>query len=414
MSVTGYDTEDRFYATKYVQGGRKVYNVDLSPLQVAAYLPEPDPANPTEGNRRVRESHAVAFGNYVRGNEDWVSPSLLLRGPDIFKFEKKEEIAGTQFGILSIPRLARSDLRILDGQHRILGIHRAIQGISRELEKERDLLARAKRTGENDAVIKELATKIKELEFQRTRLDRERISLQIIVEDDSVAYKQMFFDIADNALGITSSVRARFDSRKVVNRALEDVMKHSLLQGRVDLEQDRITANNPNLVGAKHVADIVRAVAVGVDGRVGRRLEDELREDALVEDANAFLDVAIDGFNDLARVADATVTPDELRKSSLLGSTTTLRVLAGVYHDLRAASWEDEDIADFFTKLSPYMDAPVRSESPWVQHVPNEIFSDGASAPKARRQDLRLLNDTIVGWALTQPSWLANEMTTSS
>ena len=39
-----------------------------------------------------------------------------------------------------------------------------------------------------------------------------------MVEDDSTAYKQMFFDIADNALGITSSVRARFDSRKVVNR----------------------------------------------------------------------------------------------------------------------------------------------------------------------------------------------------
>jgi hypothetical protein len=408
MSVTGYDTEDRFYATKYTQGGRKVYNIDLSPLQVAAYLPEPDPSNPTEGNRRVRESHAVAFGNYVREHEDWVSPALLLRGPDIFNFEKKEEIAGTQFGILAIPRLARSDLRILDGQHRILGIHRAIQGISRELEKQRDLLARAKRTGAEQVVIKELEAKIKELEYQRARLDRERISIQIIVEDDSTAYKQMFFDIADNALGITSSVRARFDSRKVVNRALEDVMKHALLHGRVDLEQDRIGANNPNLVGAKHVADIVRSVAVGVDGRVGRRLEDELRDDALVEETNSFLDALLEGFPDLARVADGSVLADDLRKSSLLGSTTMLRVLAGVYHDLKAAGWDEEDIAEFFGKLSPFMDTPVKAASPWVQHVPNEIFSENASAPKARRQDLRQLNDTIVGWALTQPEWLTD------
>ncbi len=408
-AVTGYDTEDRFYATKYTQGGRRVYNIDLSPLQVAAYLPEPDPNNPTEGNRRVRESHAVAFGNYVREHEDWVSPALLLRGPDIFKFEVKEEIAGTEFGILSIPRLARSDLRILDGQHRILGIHRAIQAISRELEKQRDLRARAKRNSEDEAVIKELAEQIKKLEYQRTRLDRERISIQIMVEDDSVAYKQMFFDIADNALGITSSVRARFDSRKVVNRALEDVMKHALLVGRVDMEQDRITSNNPNLVGAKHVADIVRAVAVGVDGRVGRRLEDELHEDALVEETNAFLDTLLEGFADLARVADGTVTVDELRKASLLGSTTVQRVLAGVYHDLKAATWDDEEIADFFRQLSPFMDAPVKADSPWVTDVPSEIFSENTSAPRSRRQDLRQLNDTIVGWGLTKPAWLTRQ-----
>jgi hypothetical protein len=406
VSVTGYDTEDRFYATKYSQGGRKVFAIDLSLTQIAAYLPEPDPNNPTEGNRRVREGHAVAFGTYVREHEDWVSPALLLRGPDIFKFDTKEEIAGTQFGILSLPRLARSDLRILDGQHRILGIHRAIQGISRDLEKQRDLRARAKRNGQDESVIKELTDKIRELEHQRSRLDRERISIQIMVEDDSVAYKQMFFDIADNALGITSSVRARFDSRKVVNRALEDVMKHALLAGRVDMEQDRIGPNNPKLLGAKHVADIVRTVAVGVDGRVGRRLEDELREDALVQETNTFLDSLLDGFPDMARVADGNVAPDELRRASLLGSSSMLRVLAGVFHDLRSTQWEDDEIAEFFGRLSPFMDAPVRPDSPWVVEVPDQIFSEGALAPRARRQDLRTLTDHVAGWALTQPKWL--------
>ena len=85
------------------------------------------------------------------------------------------------------------------------------------------------------------------------------------------------------------------------------------------------------------------------------------------------------------------------------------RVLAGVYHDLNAASW-DEDIADFFRRLNPLMDAPVKADSSWVNEVPNEIFSENASAPKARRQDLRQLNDTIVGWALTQPAWLASQV----
>jgi hypothetical protein len=62
---------------------------------------------------------------------------VSLRGPDIFDFEAKETISGTQFGVLSVPRLARTDLRILDGQHRILGVQLAIDGIAKELEKER-------------------------------------------------------------------------------------------------------------------------------------------------------------------------------------------------------------------------------------------------------------------------------------
>src|SRR4051794_17847578 len=102
-SLSGYDTEDRFYATKYSQGGRQIYAIDLSLAQIAAYLPAPDPRRPTEGNRRVRESHAAAFGRYLREHEDWVSPALLLRAPDIFNFESKEQIAGTQFGVLSVP-----------------------------------------------------------------------------------------------------------------------------------------------------------------------------------------------------------------------------------------------------------------------------------------------------------------------
>src|SRR6266545_3140299 len=127
--LSGYYTHDTFYATRYKQGGRTVYNIDLSLLQVDTYLPIPDPQRPTEGNRRVKESHARAFGEYVRKQKEWVSPALLLRAPNIFEFDVKEEIAGTQFGILSLPRIAQMELRILDGQHRILGIHYGLESI---------------------------------------------------------------------------------------------------------------------------------------------------------------------------------------------------------------------------------------------------------------------------------------------
>jgi hypothetical protein len=400
-ALTGYDTHDRYYATRYEQGGRTVYSIDLSLLGVAATLPRPDPAHPTSGNRRVKESHARGFGRYVRDNEDWVAPALLLRSSDIFEFEIKDQIAGTQFGILGVPRLARTDLRILDGQHRILGLHYAIEDIASEIEAVRTLVAAARRDG-NTELERHHQTAIRALERQRERLSRERISIQIHIEEDLKKFEQMFVDIADNALGITSAIRARFDSRKVVNRALDDVLKHAVLVGRVDLEQDRVGGSSPYLVGAKHVADVIRAVAVGIGGRIGRRQEGELHESELVERANAFLDVYMGAFPEIELVVEGSVTPEELRKSSLLGSTTMLRVFAGSYYEL-AKDLSDDEIRDYFSRLAPHVGAPITEGSPWME---TGVFHQGAMAPNARRQDLEALVSKIVNWARVAPDWL--------
>lgn len=407
--LTGYDPDIKFYATRYRQGERTVYSLDLALTQIAELLPAPDPDNPTEGNRRIKESHARGFGQYVRDHRDWVAPALVLRAPDIFRFEPRERIGGTEFGVISFPRLASTDLRILDGQHRILGIHLAMQGIAGDLEKARSGLAGAKRNGAEPAVLAQFQEKIDLLNAQRERFARERTTLQMFIEDDQIAFKQMFFDIADNALGITSSVRARFDSRKVVNRSLEEVMKHALLKGRVDPEQDRIGRGNPNLMGAKHVAEIVRTLAVGIEGRIGRRLEDELREDALVQRTNEFLDALVAAFPSLDAIIDGKQTPEDLRKTSLLGSTVMLRVLAGTYAELvENYNFDDEDVTEFFRRLAPHMAGPVAEDSIWITEVPDDIFTNGAFAPRSRRQDLKGLRDTLVGWAahVTPPAFL--------
>lgn len=408
---TGYDPNIRFYATRYHQGGRIVFSLDLSLTQVADLLPAPDPHNPTEGNRQVKENHARAFGDYIRHTADWVAPALVLRAPNIFEFEVQTEIAGTQFGIISFPVMARTDLRILDGQHRTLGIHLAIRGISADLEKSRNSLANAKRIDAEDLVIQQLQAEIDKLNAQRARLAHDRTSVQIFIEDSQIAYKQMFFDIADNALGITSSVKARFDNRKVVNRALEGVMKHSLFKGRVDYEQDRMAGNNPNILGAKQVAEIIRTIAVGIDGRVGRRLEDELDEGELVERTNNFLDILLASFPPLAAVADGDLTPQALRSTNLLGSTVILRVLAGVYTELADTQMlDDDDVTEYFQKLAPSMVGPVEPGSIWIEHVPNNIFSVGSLSPRSRRQDVRTLHDSLVSWGKDNPVWLDSLM----
>lgn len=396
--MTGYDTHDRYFASRYWQGGRKVFSIDLAMDNIASALPKPDPDKPTPGNRQVKVAHAESFARYIRDKEDWVAPALILRAPDIFEFELKEDVRGTQFGILSLPRLARNDLRILDGQHRILGVYLAVDQIARELETKRQELAAAKRAGQDPAVIAVLEGEIKKLNGQRDRLAKERLSCLIVIEEDQESFEQMFVDIADNALGITSAIRARFDNRKVVNRALDEALKHALLSGRVDEYQDRVGGDSPYLMGAKHVAEIVRAIAVGAGGRISRRQEDELREADLVEQANDFFDVLVQAFPALEKVSEGTLSTRDLRKTSLLGSTTMLRVLAGAYHVLRSQhDKSDDDIVDYFTQLNVYMDAPVTKRGPWLS---TDVFSEGAYAPKARGGDIRRLSDRIAQWAI--------------
>jgi len=398
---SGYANEDTYYSTRYVQGGRKVYAIDLSLLNVAATLPRPDPDRPTPGNRRVKESHARGFGAYVRENENWVAPALILRAPDVFKFTPKEVVGGTEFGILALPRLARNDLKILDGQHRILGLHYAVDEIDEEIEKTRTLIAAAKRDG-NGELEAHQRRELAKLERQRQRFNVERVSVQIQIEEDQRAFMQMFVDIADNALGISSAIRARFDARKVVNRALDDVLKNALLQERVDVEQDRIGGSSRYFMGAKHVADVIRTVTVGISGRIGKRQEDELHEAAVVERANNFLDVLVGGFSQLDAMVEGEVTPEELRKSSLLGSTTMIRVLAGVYYEL-SKDLSDDEIQEFYQRLDPFMVAPISAESPWLE---TGVFSIGAMAPKARNQDMKALTEAITKWAKHAPAWL--------
>lgn len=404
VQMTGYDTEDRYYASRYQQGDRVVYSIDLSLAHVAATLPRPDPNRPTPGNRRVSDRHARSFGKYVLQNKDWIAPALLLRAPDIFKFEMDRKVEGTQFGILSVPRLVRTELRILDGQHRILGLYYAAEEVAAQLQEIRNDLAGARRQ-QDPALESHFREKLAAAEELRTRLHRERISIQIHIEDALTAFQQMFVDIADNALGIKSAIRVRFDNRKVVNRTLDDVLKHALLNGRVDLEQDRVSGLSPSLLGAKHVADIVRTVTVGLSGRIGRRQETELREAELVENTNRFLDVLVGGFPVLDNMIEGSAAPQDLRKTSLLGSATMLRVLAGVYYELASKdNMSDDEIQEFFSKLAPFMDAPVKKDSHWIEAG---VFSVGAMAPKARRQDLEALARTTIRWAREMPKWLA-------
>lgn len=405
---SGYSTSDTYFATRFKQGGRTVYSLDLSPMQVIKNLvTRPDPARPVESNRAIRPKHAQGFADYFREHADWVIPGILLRGPTKFKFDITNEVEGTQFGILEIDRSASRDINILDGQHRILGFFLAYEQILVEMDEQRGNIQKALRQDPDGASSIPFREALAELEAQHKRLETERVAIQLYIEADPTAYRQMFFDISDNALGITASVRSRFDSRKVLNRALPMILEHPLLVGRVDMENDRVNRKSAEFLTAKNVVDISRCALVGFKGRVGSEMERSLNERPVARRATDFLEVAIDAFPPLAALSLGQLLPTKLRQTSLLGSPAFLRILAGVYYELVDAKvgreWPRERVVEFFSKLAPHVSSdgsPVYPGTIWMDHAPEGAFAPGGLSPIGQRQNLVSLHDEILKWAV--------------
>lgn len=407
--ISGYTTEEQVYATRYKQGGRTVFGLALTPDQIVNLIQRPDPDAHNPGNRKIRPKHAADFAEYYLDNESWVAPALILRAPSIFSFDADIDVAegSAQFGILSYPKRAQSEIHILDGQHRILGFHLALQEITNRLEKARDFRARAIRTEQGDmnsAVVREAEKAIRDAEKLRDRFYSERISVEIQVTDSLTEYRQMFYDIAENALGITAAVKARFDNRKVANRALAPVLEHPLLVGRVDIDQDRIGRNSPFLLSAKHVTDIIRSAQVGVDGRIGKIMEKTLNDIDVANTATKFLDLAVEAFPPYQALLAGQVMPEQLRSTGMFGSPAALRMLASVFHDLKATHGFDNDmVLEYFKTLAPHLSDRAHADSIWIQHMPEDAFTVDAYGPDVRRQNIAGAVKALDDWAVLGP-----------
>lgn len=403
---TGYDPFERFFASRYTQGGRTVYSVDFSVRELVTFLPKPDPEKPLDVNstqRRIVPKHAQEFADYLLEKPEWVAPALLLRSPDIFEFHPYEAIntATTQFGILAVPKDAKSEIQIVDGQHRTLGFHLAWERLALRIEKARGTLAAAKRQ-EEPALIEHHQAILDEYLAVRDRLAQERVSVQIVLTDAVETARRIFIDINDNAKGITGSVRDRFNDRTAVGRALNVVLESSdLLEGRVDLEQDRVGGTSPYLLGAKHVADIIRALAVG-NGRIGRVVAQSLNDSSLVKEFEEFEEALLTAFPILNEVVDGDLSAGELRQQHLIASNVVMRAFAAAWHDLSKAGLDAAEIVSAWKVFDDQMSLPVyanRRDS-WFALGVIEARAGGSYSTRSRAQDFKVLTKFIVDQSL--------------
>ena len=414
---SGYSQFDDYIAQKTPQGRRTHYLISMPIVQIPTVLPVPDPSVVLDDNREITPSHAKAFAAYVRRNENWHSGPLTVRtSSDVVTFEPfpNGEYGPLSIGVLRVPRNSRSGFRIIDGQHRILGIDTMLKDINDDLLKRRADLRGAKDSFALPQVLKQYEDKVDVLVRQLSRAQSETLAIDMVVEDDPDRARQIFVDVANNQLGISKSVTARFDSRKVVNRALKIMLTDpnicGLIHNRIDQEKDRVVGSNPNLMGATHLTEIIRAVELGISGRVSDALEKTLDEQELSRNANAFLETLVAGFTTFRNVANGKLLIEDSRNDSLLFSTTMLKVLAGVYHELRNSKLSDEQISNYFARLEPLMTSPVTKGTPvgdlWLSATSTDVFSDGATAPGARQQQVKELVTVISSWYLSPPTLL--------
>ncbi|MGH3198004.1 MAG: hypothetical protein ACRDOH_03190 [Streptosporangiaceae bacterium] len=138
----------------------------------------------------------------------------------------------------------------------------------------------------------------------------------------------------------------------------------------------------------------------------------------MIEQVKDFPDVISNAFAGLAAVteddpgaerrADEPTMAQQLRRTSLPGSAGMLRVLGGVFRELRAGDnpAEPGDITEFFKRLDPRMTAPIPDTSIWLSTEARDDFEPNASAPIMRTQNIVHLVSVITSWYRKAPAAL--------
>lgn len=405
LNLSGYQPYTEVLAQRSSRGAaRQTYVISLPLYLIGTYLPIPDPDHPVLGNRRVNKRHAEEFGKYWRDNSNWVTPPLLVdtTSPLEKDFEPKFAAGGVEFGVLKLRQNSAGQFEILDGQHRILGWKLTGEKLAEELKSYRNhLLATAEEdTEERD----KWEARIEEVEAAQQRYESEYVTVEILHGLTEADHRQAFNDIATNALGITKSVTVSFDQRSIINRvAISAEGNIDLLNGRIDWEKDRVLSKNEHLLSGRNLADIVRHIAVGINGRVTKRRESELDENSVYSLTDLFFTALVDGFHQFKDVETDDVFIPELRERGMLLSPTVLRVLAGTFHNLAV----DSDDAKFlrldqsgyqktlklFGKLSQEVEYPL--DPRWYN---TGVFPEDAKLPGSRAQDLTKLTNILTEW----------------
>ena len=137
-----------------------------------------------------------------------------------------------------------------------------------------------------------------------------------------------------------------------------------------------------------------------------RKREEELDEPRLIEAANDFFDCLPTAFPVLEDLVEGATDAPELRERSLLGSVSMLRVLAGVFYQLREASTPTMKSRSSLRTARAAHDGPGRSRQPVAHHRRKAGLARRSTRPTALAQRLKTLTEVIASWYAHPPAGL--------
>ena len=370
----------RVPAHRYWQGERCVYYFALDLQSLNGLLPQRVDESLIKGaNRRLTPSHAKNIQEYLRERDNWLLGAMLLgisrTGVEFQPYKDENGNPSLNFGELRILANSWNTVKIFDGQHR----RRAVG----------DLLLEYSEDGE---------------EMTRTREAFLRSSVPVVLyaEDDQQSLRQMFAD-ASKTKRIEASTVTVFDQRDALNLAAIHLSENSLLfSGRVEMERTVVATNSSSLLAINQLAAYLKAIEVGIRGRVSRDRNSEYMQDLgslyerCLEWADVFLPAAREEYDGLMT---GEITNNEiplLRNSSLAFSATFMRILAGCYQDWHRRGFGDwSSLAQFVRKSSL---RPRGGQGSLL--VDAGVMAPGDSSPVARRQEVQGAINYIVANAM--------------
>ena len=400
-------SSQKVLAKRIKRTGNSTYLFSL-PIKIALEMLEiPDPAHPFPDNRRVSKKHAMDFGNYWESHEaDWIVPPLLLDSSLTLNYESISKNSNeTELVNLELVGGDRETLRILDGQHRILGWYlKQLELESRMADAtsayNKLIISGAKR--ESELVIQE----IDHIDRLKERLQNEHVAINLLDSLTPQLHQQFFVDIAKNALGINKTVQAKFDSASIVNRVTQNLIKnHPLLENRIDLEKTSCSGSNANLLTVVNISDITRHACFGVNRMVTLKRENNYKDEVLEENVTAFLDSMVKHIPQLQQVISGAMKPEALRENYMLGSGTIWRCLSGTFYETCVIIDDDEGSIEIDrTQLRKFEKFLGQFAENMVLPISREWFATGlfpikrSKAPSSRAQDLESMVSLMSAW----------------
>lgn len=400
-------TVKKVLAQRIQQTSNSTFLFSLPITQALELLEIPDPAHPFPDNRRVSKKHAMDFGNYWESHEThWIVPPLLLDSSSTLHFDLiSKSTNNTELVELELVKGNRETLRILDGQHRILGWYLKQIELGQRLDDatsayNKFVISGARKESEKTVL------EIDRIKWILERLNTEHVAVNLLDSLTARLHQQLFVDIAKNALGINKTVQAKFDSASAVNRVTQSLIKnHPLFEDRIDLEKTSCSGSNPNLLTVVNVSDITRHACFGVNRRVTAKRENNYKDAVLEENVTIFLDLMVNQIPQLNQIIEGKMTPETLREKYMLGSGTIWRCLSGTFYETCVIIDDDEGtieidrtqlqkFEEFLAMFGEKMSLPISRG--WF--ATNLFPIERSKAPSSRSQDLEAMVGLMSAW----------------